>query len=493
MPPLLKVFDFGNEAGEDAGIDELEQVYVEQPILGQFLSPTSRLKIVRAKKGVGKSALLSWATRQLQLDPTRPLVIRLNGSDLVRGAFGLTGSLSSAHDRVHDWQTRLCMAVNRELAKTISLAIDDNRISIIEYSELAGFKQRNLVRALADRFSNLLNRYHPSTKEPGNHIEALKRLTDLNVWILIDDLDATFQKQPSEIDELTTFFSACRYLTNEVAGVNVRVTLRTDVWPLIRKADEALSKVEQYIVDLEWSPPNFRTFLAKRVKWQADVHHFHISTDYSPALKEEHLIAQIFDKNLDWADSVRPPHAVLYTLAYRRPRWAIQLSKAAQAAAIREGADKIQIKHIQGVLESYGLQRIADLVTEHRHQCAKVDTLLQSFRTAPKRMARNELEDWIRRRITNLFGPQIDGVVTREPFRVAHFLYRIGFIIARRDHDDGSYEHIFFEDRPDLLESANIPEPNIVWEIHPCYREALDVSRARDQIEKHPRQRQEKK
>lgn len=36
-------------------------------------------------------------------------------------------------------------------------------------------------------------------------------------------------------------------------GLNIRASVRTDVWTILRNHDEALDKCEQYMIDLSWS------------------------------------------------------------------------------------------------------------------------------------------------------------------------------------------------------------------------------------------------
>ena len=110
--------------------------------------------------------------------------------------------------------------------------------------------------------------------EPNNPHEALKRLQFENVYLLIDDLDATFQNTKTELLSLSTFFSACRYLTQDMKGISFRATMRSDVWPIIRKFDESLDKLEQYINELKWTSDEFRTLLFKRILSQIEENSF---------------------------------------------------------------------------------------------------------------------------------------------------------------------------------------------------------------------------
>lgn len=50
---------FGNEAGEDENLAVLNSYYIEHSNFDDFFDSDERLSIVSARKGMGKSALLS--------------------------------------------------------------------------------------------------------------------------------------------------------------------------------------------------------------------------------------------------------------------------------------------------------------------------------------------------------------------------------------------------------------------------------------------------
>jgi len=60
---------------------------------------------------------------------------------------------------------------------------------------------------------------------------------------------------------------------------------------------------------------------------------------------------------------------------------------------------------------------------------------------------------------------------------IAHFLYRLGFIVARSDSANGNYEHYRFDQMPDFLTARTDADFGLKWEIHPCYRQALDIKK----------------
>ena len=479
---LLNRMDFGNEAGDDVQAFEVLNFFVEQSSFHKFLSPTRSILLATAKKGVGKSALIRWIEAKIQEEHgDNVLVISCKGSDLVRSNFKLSSELKLPNDYIQDWMVRICALINRHIGAELNLAFGDDAITLVESAELDGFKSRNLVSALTDRLRKLIPQQATTEKlHATNEIELLKRFAGRKVWFLVDDLDATYQRTDRENLELSTFFSACRYLAAKVTDINFRITMRTDVWPLIRRYDESLDKFEQYVHDITWSQADFRTLLFKRIKHQVDCLKIEISPlpIYKTEIEiEEHYVNQIFQARTLWGESERPMYQIIYTLSYHRPRWAIQLCKLAQEETIREKQGLIAKQHIDAIWGEYGRKRISDLIAEHKHQCRNVEELINSFRGAERRMTRDELITWVTNHITNHLSPVIEGRSVKSPLDIAHFLFRLGFIVARAEKEDQGYEHYFFSDMPDFLSGRTNQDFNVIWEIHPCYREALDIQK----------------
>lgn len=482
MKKILQGIDFGNEAGDDVMPNEIESFFVEQSNFRKFASLNHKILLATAKKGVGKSALLRWLEYRLKNSEDH-LVIPCKGRDLVRSNFSLRDTPNTANEFINDWMVRICSMVNREVAKEIKYAFEDDSISLIEAAEIAGFRKKNLVSAIADRLKVIIggSKIERERVEVGNQVELLKRLEKKKVILLVDDLDATYQRTDQENLELSTFFSACRYLSTEVGGIIFRITMRTDVWPMIRRFDEALDKMDQYIQEITWSQADFRRLLYKRIESQVSQLNIAISKapEYtSEEERHEYYINLVFEKRMPWGEEDdHRTYKILYTLSYHRPRWAIQLCKLAQIEANRRGAELIERCDIDGVWGFYGKKRIEDLVVEHKHQSRDVEEIINSFRGAERRMSREVLLRWIKNHISDHMTPIIEGKTAKDPKEIAHFLYRLGFLQARVDRDDGGYEHYFFADLPDLLTSRTNDDFKAFWEIHPCYREALDIKK----------------
>ena len=475
---LLAKIDFGNEAGDDADPDELTSYFVEQKMFREFIDPRSKMLIATAKKGVGKSALIQWLSYRLSVTDSDALIVKCRGAELARSRFNLSNPLTTPNDHIRDWMIRICAIINRHLASQIKLALTDDSITLVESAELDGFKSRNLVSCLIDRFTRILEKSQPTKLPAQDELALLKRVQNRKLWILIDDLDATFQNTNSECLALGTFFSACRYLTQDVKDVSFRITMRTDVWPIVRRYDEAQDKTEQYVREIVWEEADFLCLLSKRIRTQAEAHNLPLPNVISGAQDsagEKEILQLAFVPKMPWGEQEVYTYRVIYTLSYHRPRWAIQLCKLAQQCALNQGDSLISRDHINDIWGEYGKRRISDLVSEQKHQCSTIEELINGFRGCDRLLSRQTLLTWIENRISNHITPVIEGKELKSPVDIAHFLYRIGFIVARSEEADRSYEHYHFSEMPDFLTSRTNTDFNVKWEIHPCYREALDI------------------
>lgn len=76
---------FGNEAGEDESLDILNSYYVDNDDFYDFFDAATVLSVVSARKGMGKSALLSRLEYRLREENEylSPLVVRVTGNELL--------------------------------------------------------------------------------------------------------------------------------------------------------------------------------------------------------------------------------------------------------------------------------------------------------------------------------------------------------------------------------------------------------------------------
>ncbi|MEW6252416.1 MAG: hypothetical protein AB1716_17390, partial [Planctomycetota bacterium] len=310
------------------------------------------------------------------------------------------------------------------------------------------------------------------------YLARYKEREDGHVWVFVDDIDATYVDSPAERLRLSTFLSALRILAHDVRGLSVRCAIRSDVWTIVRGADEALDKVEQYAFDISWEEDEILAILAKRIRSYLLLH-----GDGAEALvpaenigKQRMYMEKAFETSYKWGRYKRPPHVIIDTLAHGRPRWAVQLCRAAGITAAAAGHQQIQLADIVANLKEYGEKRVADLKREHQHQCPQIGELVAAFAKQTAKYESAELFKAIRNRISEHLEPVIEGHPTRDPMEIAHFLFRIGFLTARDELDEEDYRHYTFEELPQLLDNRANPDYGYSWEIHPCFRQVLQLT-----------------
>lgn len=472
---------FGNEAGEDEDAEVLASYFLQKPEFDRFYDVRNRLSFVRSRKGMGKSALLTYTRYERERKDRAQLMVSVRASDL----FALqTVKAETPAEMIYGWQQRICTRINLELGSTLKLAFSDDTILLVESAELNNFRSKNLVSALIDRLKikGLGAEIERQRLPVGNSQELLARILEnkeITVWLFVDDVDATFINTEVERLKVSTFFSACRNLINSVSGLCIRASVRSDVWSILAQYDEAMDKCEQYMLDLYWSTEETGGMLENKILSYL-LRYYPDDPRYISWKLHDNRTAirrSIFKEPFEWSGRALQSFRPIHILSAGRPRWAAQLCKLAGNDAFKKSANLISIGHFRAVLKNYGQFRIADLYKEHRHQCARLEEIIESFSGGRRRFTTDELLGAITDKIIKRNGmPVIDGIPAANGARtVAHFLYRIGFITARDEQDSAGLGFVRFEDRPNLLSTNINLDDDHSWEVHPSYRDVLRI------------------
>ena len=434
--------------------------------------------VIRAYKGEGKSALLKYVGIRLRAQTPTVLVISVS-------APGISPDLDVADsDRwLRAWKASILRLAANEIGSRLSLAFSDDAIALVEEAEQNGFKERSFVSTIADRVAS--SKVPIERKRVGvvNAEQLLKRWQERGstVWLLIDDIDQNFENTAIQRFKIAGFFTACRQIASLIPDFKFRLTVRPNVWAALKQEHEALSHVEQYMENLSWSLDDYYDLLGKRLEayLERGPNWNRVKRTLHPieSQRRRQLIAMVFDDPMPWGrDKKRPPTSILYTLSRHRPRWLVELCKEAAASADRSARDKINFDDINKQLDAFGRRRIDDTIAEFRSQCPEIRELITAFVGEPEWFTTAELVTAIRDRVLQAVHPHIVGLVgNASPTEVAHFLFSIGFLTARRDLGGGDYEHLSFANNPDLLSSRTNIDQGHTWEIHPVFRQPLKL------------------
>ena len=302
--PSIDVTDltlFGNEASELEDETIFFSYAVNRKELGQFEDETALIQVACSYKGEGKSGLLRLVKRRLEGKSDSPLVISAIGTDL-------SPPLSSddSDEWTRAWKERIVRLIASEIGSKIGAAMTDDTISLVEHAELSGFKSRSIVSALFDRLKSPITQVTRERLGIDNPERLLQRYAagKSTIWLIVDDIDQNFENTARHRLKVATFFIACRQLAASVPELRFRMSVRPNIWAILKRQFEGLSHLQQYICDLTWTANDFRTLLAKRVQgyyerngqWAKIKRYFQIDL----IKQEQQLISLVFDDPMPW-------------------------------------------------------------------------------------------------------------------------------------------------------------------------------------------------
>lgn len=483
---IPKIFGFEDAAEED--ISRLKQYFFKR---GDYDAVKSDLplSIVVGFKGVGKSALLKIAHEE-NIEEGQP-TLWIRPDDVIE----MVDELSVESDftkMVLLWKRGIAKLIASRIASDWLLVCGDDAKSAIMWAQETGYRNRDFIQKtvsfLQPKIKKTLNtetNHTPNTS--GEHHIVSRLLNDKKIILYFDDLDAGWEGKLKERKKLSALILALRNMTTDIPGIRARLALRTDVYTLLRESDESTDKFENYIVNCNWQNHDILILLVKRVMtyFGEDAPDTVLAEKTPTELNTmlSRIMCTKFGNTSDWKN--KPTHRVIMSLIRSRPRDMIKLCTLAAKAAYagNHNATVINDVDFQKILNEYSLNRVLDIVNEFKNELSNIETLL--YRLAPTTSERklkkkmtylyttSELID----KIKNIMGNTNLNLAYKagaSPMDIAHFLYKIGFVTARKNSDRGIIRK-YYDEKKQLLKSGQIGDGGYGWEIHPSYRSAIST------------------
>ncbi|SKA85463.1 hypothetical protein SAMN02745704_01866 [Paucidesulfovibrio gracilis DSM 16080] len=455
---------FGHEAAEDENTDRLKEYYFKNDIFEQ-VSADLKLRILVGHKGIGKSALFKIAAAEDFDNGILPIEIKPNDVS------GIAESTDRFLELIRAWN------------EGIRGIIADKAIRY--FTEESSKKMSNKIPStgkLLTTISDTLKGIAIADKAKMSVYENFQRNKRINVYI--DDLDRGWQGKNEDITRISALLNAVRDISNELENVHFKVSLRSDVYYLVRTSDESTDKIEGSVVWYTWHNTQILALLAKRVE-----------TFYGREIAEEDLMSlhqskiaqylkpimtQTFDGVGKWNGA--PIYRILMSLVRKRPRDLVKLCSLAARQARLNKHSIIQTIDFQGIFENYSLERIQDIDNEFRSELPDIRRLLFALKPSVKK-ARKYSDSYVYS--TEQIESKISTVAAESPFffskkpdrpatanDLLFFLYKINFLTARRVNKDDVTVRKTFEENKYL--TASFVDFGFGWEVHPAYRWALE-------------------
>lgn len=327
---------FGTEAAEDENFARLQSYYVKNKT---HLNLTSSLpiRILVGHKGIGKSAIFQMA--QYEDQQNNKISIIIHPDDI--SEFGRNGS--DFHQMIRDWKEGLIEKIATRILENLEFDFDNAKVK-------AGIKGTGkVISFISQIFSNKISEnidLMPAKKEAINLF-----LKEKNILVYIDDLDRGWESKREDIQRISALLNAIRDLCNENQGLKIRISLRSDVYYLVRTSDESTDKIEGYVLWHSWTNNEILLLLIKRIEafWGREFdtrqyRHTH-QKDVAPFLNS------IFEKRFEdvgkWSNA--PMYRVLMSLIRKRPRDLVKLCSLAARNAFENDSNKISTSNLKAV------------------------------------------------------------------------------------------------------------------------------------------------
>ncbi len=484
---IPKIFGYEDAADEDT--KRLKEYFFKRNDYASVKSDLP-LSIVVGFKGVGKSALLKIAYEE-DKEESRP-TLWIRPDDVVEMVDELSTDIEFSK-MVLLWKRGIAKLIASRIASDWLFVMGDDTKSALMWAQKSGYRSRDFIQKtislLQPKIKKALHTesdYIPNNN--GEHHIVARLLQDKQIVLYFDDLDAGWEATLNERKKLSALLLALRNMTTDIPGIKARMALRTDVYTLLRESDESTDKFENYIVNCNWKNHDILILLVKRIytyfgeKVEDDELNKKSPNELNQMLSK--IMDIRFSNTTEWKN--KPTHRVIMSLIRSRPRDMIKLCTfAAKAAYAREeSAEIIKDTDFQEILSDYSLNRVQDIVNEFKHELTNIETLL--YRMAP---TTKEIREKIKNTYLYTTTELLDKIKninsnttlklaykdTANPIDIAHFLYKIGFITARKDVN-GVIDRKYYDEKKQLLKSGQIGDGGYGWEIHPSYRSAISTS-----------------
>ena len=452
---------FGHEAAEDENIDILRRYYLKSRVYSQIVNDLP-IKILVGHKGIGKSALFQVAIAEGEEKGSLSILIRPD--DII----GIADDEANFLKLIREWKKGITSIIARKALASLGI----NREGLLK-------KLSNYGGRFVDFLQETLKADVHADLSEAKKLIIQEFLSEGRINIYLDDLDRGWQGTSHDVKKLSALLNAVRDLASESRGASFRISLRSDVYFLVRTSDESTDKIEGSVIWYSWSNHEILAMLAKRIQ-----EHLGKNYDTEELLPMSQLalagllspiMEATFNGRGNWSDI--PTYRMLMSLIRKRPRDIVKLCTLAARQAKSNNKTIIGTSSFESVFEEYSQGRLQDTVNEYRSELPDTERLLLGMK--PSRKERNNGKGYVYTtaellaKIVNIQQSgefKFCGGGTADSKSLANFLYKINFVTARKEVGE-LIERKYFEENRYL--SHKFVDFGYDWEVHPAYRWAL--------------------
>lgn len=456
---------FGKEAAEDEDFERLQSYYIKSRT-HERLTANLPLRILVGHKGIGKSAIFIIARHEDKDNNRVSLLIRPDDIS------NLGKNEDDFDDIIKSWKTGLLQIITNKICEYIHFPFCENQ-DAREYGKLV----TQFLPYVKQFFQKKLEDKGITDTEKlvvGNFLRSNR------IIVYVDDLDRGWESKKVDIRRISALLNAVRDLSNDNKGLQFRISLRTDVFYLVRTSDESTDKIGDSIIWHNWTNHEILLLLIKRIE---SYYERNFDVDRYRRVQQRNLatfLDPVFEKHFTdrgkWEN--KPMYVILMSLIRKRPRDLVKLCNAAAKCAYENYKSRIDTDSLKSVFVTYSNDRIQDTVNEYRSELKDIERLLLNMKPSSKERklgkgyiyTTTELHAKLNRIMQQGAFVFTNGK-TATSKSLHHFLYKINFITARKERQDGYIDRKYFEENNYL--TTDVADFGYDWEIHPAFRWAL--------------------
>ena len=452
---------FGHEAAENEAPERLRQYYFKTSTYDQVVTDLP-LRLLVGHKGIGKSALFQVA--MAEEDEIGKLTVLIRPDDVA----GLGTDTSDFLKTIREWKFGLTEIIARRVLTTFG--VGDERF----LAKLSGYGGK-----VVDFLKDALTDVSKLNLTAANNQLVASFLKSRAIYVYIDDLDRGWQGRQEDNARISALLNAVRDISTENRGVHFRISLRSDVYFLVRTSDESTDKIEGSVIWHTWTNHEIFVLWVKRIE-----SFFGREIDEPRLLRTKqneiaHYLHSIMEPRYNgmghWENA--PMYRVVMSLIRKRPRDLVKLCTLAARRARVQKKDLIDTRELKDSFEEYSQGRLQDTINEFRSELPDIERLLMGMKPSKKERTTKKgytyHTDGLVKKLRDIQEQGQFRFATGEVADVkelAGFMYKINFLTARKEQGEGILRKYFEESRYLHNQFADF---GFDWEIHPAYRWAL--------------------
>ena len=365
---------FGQEAAEDENFERLQSYYIKNKT-HEKLTANLPLRILVGHKGIGKSAIFTIA-RHEDIEANR-ISILIRPDDIARiGKDNVDFS-----QMIRDWKEGLISIITSKILENVGILSETED----KYTQNILSTGGKIISFLKSTFSKKLLDVDLA---PSNKIIINQFLKENRVIIYIDDLDRGWASKRDDIQRISALLNAVRDLCNDNNGLQFRISLRTDVYYLVRTSDESTDKIENSVIWHSWTNHEILLLLIKRIE---TFFGRTVNIDKLRDVKQaqlSHYLDSVFERRFNaygkWNNA--PMYRILMSLIRKRPRDLVKLCTLAAKDAYDKNSNLIKTENFQSIFSEYSQGRVQDTVNEYKSELPQIERLLLNMKPSSREL-----------------------------------------------------------------------------------------------------------